>query len=216
MPPHIEVETHSNDDWSWLTSASSTTVDNGNNNKLNNDNNNNNTDLSSPLFRDDDSNIPPPPSRLDRRQSDPDFTALVKHEEKDTHITNKPLVAPSPVVSRITAIIGPESAYVNVRTCSTTTNNVSSSSNNTPPSITTSTSISKKEPIVYKNGIPQKKKSPSPNGTNCENKDSETNLLRRATKLVSKKGWKVVKSLPNKLMSTFKSVKIPGVHKNVV
>ena len=214
MPPYIEVETHGNDDWSWLTTASSTAV-NENSSKLNNNDHNN--DLSSPLFRDDDSNIPPP-SRLDRRQSDPDFTTLAAKQKEDTHIIiNKPLAAPPPVVSRITAIIGPESAYV--RTNCSVNNSTTNASSNTPPSTSTA-SIPKREPIVYKNGIPQKKKplSSSSSGNSGENKDGDNKpmFLRRATKLVSKKGWKVVKSLPNKLISTVNSVKIPGVHKNVV
>ena len=214
MPPYIEVETHGNDDWSWLTTASSTAV-NENSSKLNNNDHNN--DLSSPLFRDDDSNIPPP-SRLDRRQSDPDFTTLSAKHEEDTHIIiNKPLAAHPPVVSRITAIIGPESAYV--RTNCSVNNSTTNASSNTPPSTSTA-SIPKREPIVYKNGIPQKKKplSSSSSGNSGENEDGNNKpvFLRRATKLVSKKGWRVVKSLPNKLISTVNSVKIPGVHKNVV
>mmetsp|Transcript_23760 Transcript_23760/g.51390 ORF Transcript_23760/g.51390 Transcript_23760/m.51390 type:complete len:181 (-) Transcript_23760:238-780(-) len=180
MPPRIEVDSNE-DDWHHPAPRPSFTPTSN--------------DEPSPLFRDHDITMPST-SRLDRRQSDPDFSAIVLKEDPI-----KKLLVVAPVVSRITAIIGPESAYVRTSTPSISISppKTTAGPTSTPKQAQQQTTTTKKPPT------------PSPKG-----KIETKPILLRATRFVSKKGWKVVKSLPNKLVSTVGSVKIPGHHRNVV
>lgn len=183
MPPHIEVEPHHDD-------VLQTPVPH----PASND-----EEVPSPLFRDDNNvKAPPPSSSLDRRQSDPLFAGkeVVLHEEPI-----KQAASPA-AVSRITAIIGPESAYVK------TTNAPASAAEAKAPA------------AAQQPTRPAAAAKPSPNqsGAKIEKKP----LSLRASRFVKKHGWRAV---PKKLASMASSntarpagaaKKVPVRHKNVV
>lgn len=192
MPPHIEVDSH-HDEWHLQTPQPTS------------------LDAPSPLFLDYETISNGSPggggalSSLSQRQSDPDFTKL----EYKKMVVKEDVKA---AVSRITAIIGPESAYVrransSPKASSATTTTAAAGAKSTSNAVqTSSTSTSATT-----------KKSSSNN--NPKGKKMETDRpisLRRATRYVSKKGWKVVKSLPNKVASSVRSVHVPCHHRNVV
>lgn len=192
MPPHVEVESHS--DELHRPSNSSIAAD----------------DAPSPLFRDhDDGTVPISPlCRLDRRQSDPDFSAT---EGTEMILRDGPgkkaASAASPVVSVITAIIGPESAYVRATGADSPTTAATASSDGSGKPTATAAAASMKQQALNPTSAPTKEK---------KKVESKTVLLR-ATRYVSKKGWKVVKSLPRKIMSAGGSAKPPTCnHRNVV
>ena len=173
MPPHIEIDAH-NDEILII-----------------------NDDEPSPLFRDQADTGIPFTSRLDRRQSDPDF----KVEGSEMVVKNDAVKhqAVAPVVSRITAIIGPESAYV--RTTTPTASNI----NSQPPATAAAASAAanKAAPPPKPKEAPKPKPPPSQKEGKIESKP----ILLRATRFVSKKGWKVVKSLPRKVVSSIGGAK---------
>lgn len=185
MPPHIEIDSH-HDDWH-QPSARQPPLMAGDNEP-------------SPLFRDHESLKVSPISRLDRRQSNPDFPTA----GKEMLLKEDPIKqAVAPVISVITAIIGPESAYVKAP-----------SSSSRPPATKGSTTTSTTAAVgAAQQKQPPTKKSPNPNN---KGKMETKPILLRASRYVSKKGWKVVKSLPNKLVSTVGSMKVPCHHRNVV
>mmetsp|Transcript_14122 Transcript_14122/g.21286 ORF Transcript_14122/g.21286 Transcript_14122/m.21286 type:complete len:206 (+) Transcript_14122:48-665(+) len=205
MPPHIEIDSHHDE----LCPAprSPTLYDD---------------EQPSPLFRD--SEVVIPISPLDRRQSDPNFSdpAEVKNRSlvlKDAPTKKAVTTARPVVVSRITAIIGPESAYIRNTTVSNNNNRVSTTTaKGTTTTTTTSSSVATKTATkaaaatTTTTTSAQKKKQPQTN-----KKDTKPIFLR-ASRYVSKKGLKVVKFLPNKVASTVGSinVKVPGHHRNVV
>jgi hypothetical protein len=203
MPPHLEVDSH-HDDWHPQLVALS----------------NDEPSSLSPLFRS--VELPPRSATscgLDRRMSDPDFTSaagkqlvLKENPKKDVIAAAAPAV-----VSRITAIIGPESAYVKKTTAAVATPAATKAAatptktKSTPTPVTTKTvaqtTKSKQSPPSGKAPVQQKSKS----------KKSESKpIFLRASHYVSKKGWKVVKSLPKKVTSSVGSVKVPGHNRNVV
>ena len=183
MPPYIEVDSHHNDECTLLQRSSA-------------DDTNKNNNFPSPLYDDVLSTPPTTTSRLDRRQSDPGFTGLSSVQEDPM---KKPLLdSRVGEVSRIQAIIGPESAYyirrpsVNIINNSTTTTNTTT---NTPTPRT-----------VYKNGIPQKPKSQSDN-VKKDLPSLEVQIFR-TSKCITKKGWKILKSISKKCkLSTRKNAK---------
>eukprot|EP00584_Thalassiosira_punctigera_P021085 CAMPEP_0172548392 /NCGR_PEP_ID=MMETSP1067-20121228/17694_1 /TAXON_ID=265564 ORGANISM="Thalassiosira punctigera, Strain Tpunct2005C2" /NCGR_SAMPLE_ID=MMETSP1067 /ASSEMBLY_ACC=CAM_ASM_000444 /LENGTH=187 /DNA_ID=CAMNT_0013335599 /DNA_START=118 /DNA_END=681 /DNA_ORIENTATION=- len=187
MPPHVDADSH-HDDWHPAPRSRSLPYDHE----------------PSPLFRDSESAKAPPRSPLDRRQSDPDFTAsvreMVRKDDPAKHVA-------APVVSVITAIIGPESAYVRSSTGGgSTPADKGSMAAAASTEATGVTAQQKQSPTSTKKPPSQSK------GGKTEHKP----LFLRASRYVSKKGWKVVKSLPNKVASTVGSVKVPGHHRNVV
>ena len=184
MPPYIEVDSHNNDECTFLQRSSA-------------DDTNKNNNFPSPLYDDVLSTPPTTTSRLDRRQSDPGFTGLSSVQEDPM---KKPLLdSRVGEVSRIQEIIGPESAYVNNN--STTSNNKLSST-----TTNTTTNTTPKPRIVYKNGIPQK-----PISTKGEKKKDLPSLevqIYRTTKSICKKGVKALKSISKRCkVSTRKNVK---------
>eukprot|EP00581_Thalassiosira_minuscula_P009561 CAMPEP_0183702674 /NCGR_PEP_ID=MMETSP0737-20130205/700_1 /TAXON_ID=385413 /ORGANISM="Thalassiosira miniscula, Strain CCMP1093" /LENGTH=195 /DNA_ID=CAMNT_0025929325 /DNA_START=98 /DNA_END=685 /DNA_ORIENTATION=+ len=195
MPPHVELDCH-HDEWcqpSYQLQPLTSHEDE--------------EQSCSPLFRS--IQVAPKSSRLDRRQSDPEFDKLQQDilEEEGKEVGSKSedpakkkaVVAQAPpAVSVITAIIGPESAYV--RTVSPA-NSATSASTASTTSTSTATAQTKQQRTNNKSPTDNKKAKP---------------IHLRATRYVSKKGWKVVKSLPKKVVSTVRSAKIPGHHRNVV
>jgi len=183
MPPYIEVDSHHNDEYTLLQ-------------KSNADDINKNNNFPSPLFHDDVLSTPPPTtSRLDRRQSDPGFTGLSTVQEDPM---KKPLLdSRVGEVSRIQAIIGPESAYIIRRP----------SVNNSTTTTNTTTNTTPKPRIVYKNGIPQKPKSQQSEEKKKDLPSLEVHIYR-TTKSICKKGVKALKSIPKKCkLSIRKNVK---------
>lgn len=189
MPPYIEVDSHHDEDC-WRPARPPLVLSN---------------DQPSPLFLDYDSitaQSSPSAFSLSRQQSNPDSTAVVLKEDPVKK-------AAAPVVSVITAIIGPESAYVR-NTCG------GGGAPNSPAAASSSAASNKR----------QRPAEPTSSSTSSNSKPSSPNggpkgkiekpMLLRATRYVSKKGWKVVKSLPNRLATTAGSVRVPGRHRNVV
>jgi hypothetical protein len=182
----------------------------------------------SPLFRDHDSKIAPssPSCRLDKRQSDPDYAAAAAaaaaeggrertlssedptlgHRPSSSTTTTTGAIIPKRV-SRITAIIGPESAYVKVG--DSAPGEVGGLP--TPPLAPTAAD----EPSAPKREVtaarPPEGKATSDGGGKREGKS----LLIRATRFMSKRGGKIVKSVPRKMASEFGTAKV-GQHQNVI
>jgi len=200
MPPHIEIDSHH--DELYPAHRSPTLYDD---------------EQPSPLFRDSEA-VVTPISPLDRRQSDPHFSdpAEVNNRSlvlKVDDATKKAVTTARPVVvSRITAIIGPESAYIINTTASNNNNRVSTTAKGTTTTTATSSSATTKtETAATTTSSPKRKQAQT-------NKKDTKPIFLRASRYVSKKGLKVVKFLPNKVASTVGSinVKVPGHHRNVV
>eukprot|EP00578_Thalassiosira_sp_NH16_P028927 CAMPEP_0181094770 /NCGR_PEP_ID=MMETSP1071-20121207/10167_1 /TAXON_ID=35127 /ORGANISM="Thalassiosira sp., Strain NH16" /LENGTH=197 /DNA_ID=CAMNT_0023177115 /DNA_START=103 /DNA_END=696 /DNA_ORIENTATION=- len=197
MPPYVEVDTHHDEDC-WRPARPPLVLSN---------------DQPSPLFLDYDSitaaKSSPSAVSLSPQQSNPEFSAVVLREDPA-----KKAAAAAPVVSVITAIIGPESAYVR-NTCG------GAASTNFPAAASSTASSKRQRPAepssspTSSNNKPSSSSSPA-NGSNTKKWKTEKPMLLRATRYVSKKGWKVVKSLPNRLATTAGSVRVPGRHRNVV
>lgn len=212
MPPHIEIDSHHDDG---LLAAPRSSL------ALCTD------DAPSPLFHDSDSlRKPPPTSPLDRRQSDPEFVSAKKEAAPANGAARK---AAAPAVSRITAIIGPESAYVRAASASA----AGSGGRPSPKGATAagaaakSVAAARPKPKLKPKPSPPNKNSPSPNGSTggktegskpgkSEGEPPKPKFLRRSQYL-GKKGWKLAKSLPGKMASAVgRRMKIPGHHRNVV
>jgi len=170
MPPHIEIDAH-HDEWPEERQPTSLLADYD--------------EHLSPLFLDYRELPPkiPPESRLDLRQSDPDMSVASPMEEP---VERREVVASAVPVSRITAIIGPESRYVRTK----------------DESVGTGSKADSRRPQPNAPGTGRPRGPPS---------NVNANPFARASARASKKGWKVVKSLPNKLVSTVGSVKVSKV-----
>jgi len=195
MPPYIEIDAHHDE---WPEERQPTSL-------LGYDEHH-----PSPLFLDY-RELPskvPPESRLDLRQSDPDLSAVPPREEEV--VERREVVATAVPVSRITAIIGPESRYVrtkeeNVGTGASTGTGAGSRVGDRPP-----------QPSAPEVGRPPGR---APDARRMFQVDqpqrppsnANANPFARASARASKKGWKVVKSLPNKLVSTVGNVKVSNV-----
>ncbi|KAL7545281.1 hypothetical protein ACHAWF_008631 [Thalassiosira exigua] len=200
---------------------------------------------SSPLFRDtcDDGVLGHPPSTpssscgLEPCQSDPDFSALPAPPPPN------PRTPPPPPVSRITAIIGPESAYVRsteevldghagaaratakaVATSATkegAINAVKSVSNGVKTGLINAV---KKEPAKGEAAVArqrplQPKQTPQvnafPSGRD-QKKVARPKTLLRVSRRAGRKGLRAVRSLPRKLATTAGSMRTPFRRRNVV
>lgn len=199
MPPHVEIDCSHHDDWQPRSLAYD------------------DDEQPSPLFRDSESmKVSPRSSPLDRRQSDPDAGSEIVPRAADRPTGPG---AFAPVVSVITAIIGPESAYVRTSpssavVASTTTKTTTAATKTTTTTTTTTVAALPKRPPA----APQSKPSPDRKDEGGIREDeAKPIIILRASRYVSKKGWKVVKSLPNKLGSMVGSMgmKLP-CHRNVV
>lgn len=213
MPPYIEADSHHHDnDCQVPTDQPKPALVTSTNND----------ELPSPLFRDNTittrTNF-----GLDRRLSDPNNL----DEGKEVILKDEPAKqVVAPIVSRITAIIGPESAYVKTaKTVSSPTATKGVGATTATKSSSSSSSTVKQQKQQTQKQQPLKK---SMNKTKDQKTDTTTTnkkpVYLRASRYVSKKGWKVVKSLPNKLVSTARSTcagsvkvpKVPGNHRNVI
>lgn len=218
MPPYIEVDSHQDDDFGLQLARPPLVLS---------------TDQPSPLFLDYESVNPQlsptaSTSQLSRRQSDPDFTALVIKD--DPAKKAKEAAKAAPVVSVITAIIGPESAYVRTANTKADSANGKSTATAVPTAKSSSSSgvaakVTKQQPKKAAQPSPSKstpsvtsktKSTPANTNKSAKGKIERPILLKRATHYVSKKGWKVVKSLPKRVASSVASVKVPGHYRNVV
>ena len=174
MPPRVEVDSHAEDGLQTPVPQSAS-----------------NDEAPSPLFRDNSVKPPPPSSSLDRRQSDPHFAG------KEMALEEEPAKQPAAhTVSRITAIIGPESAYVK------TTGDAPS------PAATVAAPVATQQATKP---IAAAKKSPYESGIKIDPQQ----VLARARRFVSKQCRKVKarrKKLANKARSTWGKV----THKNAV
>ncbi|KAL3822182.1 hypothetical protein ACHAXA_008198 [Cyclostephanos tholiformis] len=198
MPPYqVEADSSYRDDWQRLV----------------------NDDKLSPLFRDHDSKIAPPSSscRLDKRQSDPEYAAAAESGREralsweDPNLGHRPstttttttttLSVVSMPVSRITAIIGPESAYIKFP---------DDVGGLPPPKLAADGCDETKRVAIPGRRLPEER-SPSDNGGG----KVAQSLLVRASRLVGKRGWKLVKYIPIKLTSAFGTVGV-GEHQNVI
>jgi hypothetical protein len=184
-----------------------------------------NGDELSPLFRDHDIKIAPssPSCRLDKRQSDPEYAAAAAEGgrerallSEDPTLGHRPPSSSSTAttgsivpcrVSRITAIIGPESAYVKVGDAAP--GYVGGLPTPPPPPAADSKSSAPKREVTQARS--PEVKTASVGGGKRESKS----LFVRATRFVSKRGWKLVKSLPSKLSCEFGTAKV-GRHRNVI
>ena len=183
-----------------------------------------NNDELSPLFRDHDSKIAlsSPSCRLDKRQSDPEYAAAAANEGRERTLSSEDLTLghrlssssttmTGPIVprrvSRITAIIGPESAYVKVG--DSAPGEVGGlPTPPLPPAAADEPSAPKQEVTVAR---PPEVKATSDGGDKREGKS----LLVRATRFMRKRGWKLVKSVPRKVASEFGTAKV-GQQQNVI
>jgi len=181
MPPHIEIDTH-HDEWPERRQPTSL---------LGCDEHH-----PSPLFLDYRELPPkvPPESRLDLRQSDPDMSASTPKMEEIGDRREGAAAAAAVPVSRITAIIGPESRYVRTKEESVGTG----ASDGTGSA--SKVSVPPPQPSAPEKGRPRKPPS-----------NANANPFARASARASKKGWKAVKSLPKKLVSTVENVKVANV-----
>jgi hypothetical protein len=197
MPPYqVDTDSSYQDDW----------------NRLFND------EKLSPLFRDHDSKIAPssPSCRLDKRQSDPEYAAAAEggrerttssedplgHRPSTTTTTSTTATAAAVVstrVSRITSIIGPESAYV--KSGDSAPGDVGGlTPPSSPPPLPDADEPSAPEPEATPPARPSEMLAPSDDLGKLETRS----LLVRVTRFVSKRGWK------RKVASAF------GTAKNVV
>lgn len=124
MPPYVEVDHHDDGHELIISSAKEPLITDGNISS----NGNNDEPILSPLFRD--NSIPSTTFGLDRRLCDPDFNTTAISAVGGSNNNDAVRQAVAPVVSVITSIIGPESAYVRNNTETTTTSSSTSSSGN--------------------------------------------------------------------------------------
>lgn len=180
MPPHVDIDAH-HDEWPEERSPTSLLADDEH--------------YSSPLFRDYCELPPkvPPEARLDLRQSDPDLSAAAAGTAPTMEAAGGARAAPPPPVSRITAIIGPESRYVRAYEKGAVAGTKAGPGTSN------------------KGGGDRPPPSPPVPAPRPRKPASNPNPFARASARASKKGWKVMKSLPNKLASTVGNVKVSSV-----
>ncbi len=189
-----------------------------------------NNDELSPLFRDHERKIAPssPSCRLDKRQSDPEYAAAAAAaaaeggrertlSSEDPTLGHRPSSSSTTTttgaiipkrVSRITAIIGPESAYVKVG--DSAPGDVGGlPTPPLPPAAADEPSAPKREVTAAR--PPEVKAITNDGGEKRESKS----FLVRATRFMNKRGGKLVKSVPRKMASEFGTAKV-GQHRNVI
>ena len=186
-----------------------------------------NNDELSPLFRDHDRKIAPssPSCQLDKRQSDPEYAAAAAAEggmektlsSEDPTLGHRPSSSSTTTttgaiipkrVSRITAIIGPESAYGKVG--DSAPGDVGGlPTPPLPPAAADEPSAPKREVTAAR--PPEVKATTNDGGEKREGKS----LLVRTMRFMSKRGGKFVKSVPRKMASEFGTAKV-GQHRNVI